>query len=97
MSPRKSPYKHPVNSHVRSGKPVTNYVRGKGDQVIKPRSSRVVGDNPSSSPYDVTVNYVSSSEKIHVDAKDNVRAFDSGMVSREKTDTPMSVKIRMVN
>ena len=94
---RKSPYKHPVSAHTRSGKPVTNYVRGKGDQVIKQRSSRVVGGNPSSSPYDVTISYPSSSEKVHVDdAKDNVGAFDNSMVSREKTEVPMSVRMRMV-
>ena len=49
MSPRKSPYEHPVSSHIRAGKRVQNYRRGKGDAPLRsPRRSRVVG-NPSMS------------------------------------------------
>jgi len=100
MSPkkRKTPYEHPVISHFRKGKPVSNYRRGKGDQEIKQRKSRLVG-NPVSSlfAYDVTVDYISSSEKVHVDeAKDYIKAFGQGIESREKTEEPKSVKIRMV-
>lgn len=31
MTPRKSPYKHPVRGHTRDGHKVTSYVRGEGD------------------------------------------------------------------
>ena len=96
MTKRKTPYKHPVSAHTRSGKPITNYVRGKGDKPTKSRRSRVVGESPLSSEFDVTVSYISTSEKIPVEAKNYIIAFGRGVELREKTEDPVRVKIRMV-
>ena len=98
MSPskRKSPYKHPVKKHVRKGTPVNNYERGKGDKAIKNRRSRVVGGNPSSSAYDVTVQYIGSTEVVIVDAKNYLNALDMGLENRDKIERPTSIRMRMV-
>ena len=95
--PRKTPYKHPVKKHKRKGKPVNKYERGKGDKAKNQRKSRVVGGNPSSSAFDVTVNYVGSAEVLNVDARNYLGALDRGLETRDKIERPTSIRMRMVN
>lgn len=96
VSKRKTPYKHPVKTHKRRGKTVNKYERGKGDKVNKARRSRVVGGNPSSLEYAVTVTYIGSSEQLSVDARNYLGALDMGLENRDKIERPTSIRIRMV-
>lgn len=43
---RKSPVRHKVRTHIREGKPVKSYQRGKGSRKVNPRRSKVVGRVP---------------------------------------------------
>ncbi|MBC8273605.1 MAG: hypothetical protein H8E40_01350 [Chloroflexi bacterium] len=96
MSPkRKTPYKHPVSAHTRSNKPVTNYVRGKGNQIIQQRRSRVVGETGYVGPFDITINYVSDSEQFSVEAKDYGGALTRGMENRDDVQRPSSINMRL--
>jgi len=96
VSKRKTPYRHPVTAHKRNGTYISQYERGKGDKAIKLRKSRVVGGNPSSTAYDVTVNYINSAEVVNVDAKNYLSALDEGLENRDKIEQPTSIRIRMV-
>ncbi len=97
MSPRKSPHEHGVNSHVRSGKPVQNYRRGKGDKPLRsPRRSRVVGNTPLEGPYNITVSYISTSERFSVDAKNYLGALDRGLEQRDSIERPKSIRMKLV-
>ncbi len=94
---RKSPFKHDVKNHVRKGRPVVQYERGKGDQAKKSkRKSRVVGggSNSSSSVYDVTIIYDGSSERFDVDARNYLGALGGGLSDRDRVDSPSIVRMR---
>ena len=92
---RKSPYRHEVSNHVRQGRPVQRYARGKGDKPPhNPRRRRVVGGTSPLSLYGITVIYVGSSEDFDVDAKDYLGALDSGLGSREEIRPPRKIRMR---
>ena len=60
---RKSPYKHHVRKHIRKGKPVHDYDRGKGNKPSLIRPFSIGG----STPYIVKVTYPdTSSETVNV-------------------------------
>lgn len=95
---RKTPYKHDVRNHLRGGKPVNKYERGRGGKPKVTRKSRVVGGSlPShgSSTYDVTVSYAGSSEVLNVDARNYLGALDAGLAGRDKIERPKSVRMRI--
>jgi len=50
MMDRKSPYRHPVKSHIRDGKRIERYIRGSGD---KPRVSSKRGNVGHGAGYSV--------------------------------------------
>lgn len=93
---RKSPYRHDVSNHVRQGRPVQKYERGRGGKpALNPRRRRVVGGVSPLSHYDVTIVYVGTEEeRLDVDAKDYVSALDSGMGSREGIQSPRKIRLR---
>ena len=92
---RKSPYEHPVRNHVRQGRPVRRYLRGEGDKPRSTRRKRVVGASAGKvSEYYVTIFYVDgTSETFTVDARNYVRALDSGIESREESERPHIIRL----
>ena len=100
---RKSPYRHDVREHKRSGKngayPVHKYKRGKGDEPPhNPRRRRVVGGMNPGGLFDVSVFYVGeASERFSVDAKDYGGALGEGIESRDKSLPPETIKLRKVS
>jgi len=106
---RKSPYKHKVRKHMRLGRPVRKYERGKGRKPATPirvRRRRVVGapvrgkkprvePSGSGSLYDITINYPGGPpDRFDVDARSYMGALDSGIVDRERTVAPKMIRIR---
>ena len=91
MTRRKSPYRHPVKSHVRSGNRVTNYERGKGKKAGNPSPSRGGGGGVR---YSVQVFYPSGSEAHNVGSSTYVGALKSGLNRLETEDAPIRVHLR---
>ena len=91
MTRRKSPYRHPVKSHVRSGNTVTNYVRGKGKKAGNPSPSRAGGGGVK---YRVQIFYPSGSESYGVEGTTYVGALKSGLTHLETDATPSRVHLK---
>lgn len=94
MVKRKSPHEHQVGHHVREGRIVRDYQRGKGDKPIRTRRSRVVGETNPIEPYDITIFYDRTKEKLNVDAKDYIGALDSGLAYRDEIQPPKIIRMR---
>lgn len=92
---RKSPYKHPVKEHRRKGNPVRNYERGKGNQVVKARRSRVVGGSSNPSEFDVSLYYYDNKrENVEVSAKNYSKALGSGLERRDAVSPVHIIRVR---
>lgn len=93
---RKSPFRHKVRDHYRSGRPVSRYWRGKGDKP-RPRLVKVfhphVG-NSSPTDYNVEIKYSSSSENLFVVANDVLSAMDKALQMRSRIESPTSIILR---
>lgn len=100
---RKSPYKHDVREHIRNGRTVLTYERGKGDQkkkkkrrerkqvedVVKKREPRKSGE------YDVRVEYPDKSyENVMVQASNYHSAIKVSHDTRTKLRAPMMLRLR---
>jgi hypothetical protein len=85
--PRRSPYRHPVKSHLREGRRVHKYVRGEGSA---PR--RVIGSHAGGGGYSVTVEGGGRSESFTVQAGGLPEAMSTGL--GRATLTPQVVRLR---
>lgn len=92
---RKSPYKHHVKKHIRRGRSVTDYDRGKGKQPKQPQ----VGKKPtlsykqSSSNFIVNIRYTSiTAERIPVHAVNAAQAIEQAMIMRRNIEEPLKVE-----
>ena len=88
---RKTPYKHPVKTHVRSGVKVKNYERGKGNKP-KDSSSNILGGRGVN--YRVQVFYPSGSEAHKVGGSTYVGALKSGLNHLQADGTPYRVHLK---
>ena len=94
---RKSPYKHTVKDHIRSGRQVKNYLRGKGNKTAVTKKFSL-----GSSPYIVKVTYLDrSSETVDVSPskKRDVttvfrNALNIGVELRRYIKPPIIVSVR---
>ena len=99
---RKSPYLHQVGSHMRQGKRIDTYERGKGNQKIRrTRPKRVVGKGSTkplgdSGEYTVSLYYSGfDSESFEVPSSDFKAAMRQGFAKSGKPDHPEKVKVRV--
>ena len=90
--PRKSPYKHKVRNHIRSGKPVINYQRGKGEQ--KKINNIIKNYSHGGGSYNVSIFYDSGSEKLTIPAVTPISALDMGIELRKQSNIPKRLVIR---
>ena len=91
---RKSPFKHHVKSHIRSGKRVHDYDRGKGKQPKKLANPMMNKTKKSDTNHTVIIKYnKSSSEKIQVNAKNHPNAIDKALNMRKSTEFPMLIEV----
>ena len=88
---RKTPYRHPVKSHVRSGNRVTNYERGKGN---KPKGASKSSLGRGGVNYSVQVFYPSGSESYSVGGATYVGALKSGLSHLDADGTPYRVHLK---
>jgi len=88
---RKSPYKHPVKSHVRSGMKVKKYERGQGNRPNN-STSREVGRGGVN--YGVQVFYPGGSESYSVEGATYVGALKSGLVRMKAEAAPYRVHLK---
>lgn len=96
---RKSPIRHTVHSHIRLGKRVKNYTRGKGTRTLPPFISRrklIKTDKPKS----FTINFQYSNKKgdgesVVVIARNYVDALDEAY--EEKTDTRIPISVEVID
>jgi len=91
---RKSPYKHSVIPHVRSGGKVRRYERGKGGKP-KAQSSNILGKRGVN--YRVQVFYPSGSETHNIGGTTYVGALKSGLSHLQAEGAPYRVHLRRGN
>lgn len=92
---RKSPYKHPVKSHIRSGRKVHNYIRGRGEKPTKLADPRISFKKPSPKPptkFTVSIKYLKSRETFQVDASSHDNAIKIAMAKRKSIKSPKEVE-----
>jgi len=88
---RKSPFKHHVKKHVRKGKPVTDYERGKGNQPKKP----TMGHKPQNviANYRVNVKYVSNpTESFNFQVPDAPTAIGNALIIKRSIEEPLELE-----
>ena len=88
---RKSPIKHLVRSHQRSGIPVGHYERGKGS---KPTQRTTVRPRLGSPDYRVTLYFDVGSESHRVPATTLTDAAQQGIRSIQTPKVPRRMRIR---
>ena len=100
---RKSPYLHQVGSHVRQGKRIDTYERGKGNQKIgRTRPKRVVGKGSTkplgdSGEYTVSLYYGGFDfENFEIQSSDYDQAMRQGFAKSRSPEFPEKVKVRCV-
>ena len=98
---RKSPYLHQVGSHMRQGKRIDTYERGKGNKPRgRTRPKKAVG-NPGpkigrQGEYTVSLYYSGfDSESFEVPSSDFKAAMRQGFAKSGKPDYPEKVKVRV--
>lgn len=104
---RKTPYKHDVKSHTRSGRTVKSYVRGMGEKAVramKKRAAKRVAervvtvkkkDVSKTNNFTVRVEYVDKSyEHVDVNAPDYINALDGGIDGRKIPKELAVIRIR---
>lgn len=86
---RKSPYRHDVGGHTRSGRPVSPYERGKGAKPrTRSRPRRVVGSTKADTGYSITVGYPTGpGDSFNVEASSFLEAIDQGVKRSSKAPT----------
>lgn len=90
---RRSPYRHPVRGHKRSGVDVKNYERGKGSkpkQKIKTRIPLKGGD------FTVLIYFDRERESHPVRAKTYTEALNAGLRMIQTPEIPDQIRIRRV-
>lgn len=88
---RKSPYRHPVRRHIRSGVEVKRYDRGKGSkpkQASKTRTPLKGGD------FTVLIYFDSERESHPVRAKTYTAALNAGLGMIQTPEIPDRIRIR---
>lgn len=90
---RKTPYRHKVSSHVRSGVKVSNYERGKGRKLVKPKHRSKKGMNVN---YSVTLYFDKGSEKHPVPGPTATAAAKQGINQIQTPEIPRRMKIERV-
>jgi len=88
---RKTPYKHPVKTHIRSGAKVRNYERGKGRKSKDSSLKRLGGGGVN---YRVQVFYPSGSESHNVGGVTYVGALKSGLTYLQAEGAPYRVHLK---
>jgi len=87
---RKSPYRHPVRSHTRSGVKVGKYERGKGPKPKPPSRT-----HPSmQGGFTVSLYFDHESESHSVRAKTYVMALNAGLGMIQTSEIPDRIRIR---
>jgi len=87
---RKSPYRHPVKGHTRSGIKVGNYERGKGLKPRKPSKERARGRGD----FTVLLYFDSERESHPVRANTYVNALNAGLGMMQTPEIPDRIRIR---
>lgn len=87
---RKTPYKHPVKNHVRSGAKVRNYERGKGK---KPKVFSIKRQGRGGVNYGVQIFHAGGSERYNVAAGTYVGALKTGLNYLQDEGAPYRVHL----
>jgi len=91
---RKSPYRHKVRSHIRKGRPVRSYMRGKGPKPYLANPVRRLRKFSRTS-FMVRIEYPDySSENFSVRARTFVDALDRGIIERKQFKIPLTISLR---
>jgi len=88
---RKSPYRHPVKSHTRSGIKVSHYERGKGS---KPKQPLRIRKPLNGGDFTVIVFFDGERESHPVKAKTYTDALNSGLNRIQTPEIPQRIRIR---
>lgn len=95
MTPRKTPYRHEVSPHIRAGKPIGSYERGKGKKPNQSNTApRVVGKSGSS--YIVTLSGGGVSETYRCSGSP-VSALKEAVGKIQKPFVPTKATLRRVS
>jgi len=88
---RKTPYKHPVKTHVRGGSKVRNYKRGKGR---KPKVLGSIRQGRGGVKYRVQVFHSQGAEAYNVDGTTYVGALKAGLRHLQDRGAPYRVHLK---
>jgi len=88
---RRSPYRHPVRSHIRSGVEVKKYERGKGSKPKRTQRTRIPARGGD---FTVIVFFDGERESHPVKAKTYTDALNSGLNRIQTPEIPQRIRIR---
>ena len=93
---RKSPIKHHVRSHTRSGNPVHDYDRGHGEHPPKLSNPHIKSGNKQEiKNYQVIIKYTNlPTESFPVKSKNYPQAIELGLLSRLHITPPYKLDVR---
>lgn len=97
---RKTPYKHQVKNHTRSGRPVRSYERGKGRKPRQPRKtsrSKKVVVGGAYSTIRIELEYFErSKEKFELKTNRYDSALSQGLSKRKNVEDPKTITLQGV-
>lgn len=94
---RKSPIRHHVRRHIRSNRPVHDYMRGKGDRPPKLAKPRLKKQQSAQLNYVVSIAYVKSpSETLQINAVSYPEAIETALIIRREFEPPHEIAVKRI-